>query len=579
MSWIFGCIGNPPQYLLDQFPKTHDSPDYHILKNGLYLAAGGNRKTTFFSKPSKSKGWIVCGVGMGTETSKPHLYSHSDWQTWISSGQKSPDGHFISLAWQKDMIHIQTDPLGLRDIYLSKFEDYTLLSTRPDWIANIHPLKLDVDAMGTKWFPVVPLSNQSLFENCQRFSTGDKVIISKNEFHVESHDWTDNIINTQSNDWTFTQENLNHLSEQFISIITAPLQSKGRLSLSLSAGFDSRFLLSCLIASNCKNWDVHSFGPDALPDNLVSKRMTDTLNIPHRRYNDPLPTLDESIQLIETYTSQSMLTDTVTTVLQLRYYQHFQNRDEVLIDGWGGEYWTREFFNKLLYLGKSAILNRDANAFLKLLEYHRGGFFTNDFEKQMHAGSVNIAQQMLDSLPDVSAFGLANWIDLLSIKTKLPNAMGPEQARVDSIVQNYMPLVQPILLKEIFKIPVNLRKDGKLLRQIIYKTAPQTTQFPLVKNVTKKPFGMTSLQARIWEKCHHTFGKPYQNMDKIIFLENLRTYIGDLYLSESVQNSQIYNKQKLASIIHPFLKGNRDTLSQVDWWLTFELFRKHHRLF
>ena len=63
-----------------------------------------------------------------------------------------------------------------------------------------------------------------------------------------------------------------------------------------------------------------------------------------------LPTTDELVELIKNYSIQSIVTNPVSSMLNLRFYDRLSNQNRVIIDGGFGEIWRRAFANKLLYL-------------------------------------------------------------------------------------------------------------------------------------------------------------------------------------------------------------------------------------
>ena len=84
--------------------------------------------------------------------------------------------------------------------------------------------------------------------------------------------------------------------------------------------------------------------------------------------------------------------------------------------------------------------------------------------------------------------GIDNWIDLFALRTRLPNASAPEQARSDSEFINYMPFIQPAFLKRVFETPVPERKNSKIFHEIIDDNSPMLKHFPLVKDGVIYPF-------------------------------------------------------------------------------------------
>lgn len=138
-----------------------------------------------------------------------------------------------------------------------------------------------------------------------------------------------------------------------------------------------------------------------------------------------------------------------------------------------------------------------------------------------------------------------------------------------------MPFLQPSLIKKISDMPVKLRSNGRLFREIIFANSPQLKKFNLAKGTVTQPFFFNSLQSRIWSMVNKKM-----NMNKYIdnkperMLKNLKEFITDSANSKNVKESGIYNYSKVMGIIENYYNGKKEFQSRLDWWLSFELFRK-----
>ena len=56
--------------------------------------------------------------------------------------------------------------------------------------------------------------------------------------------------------------------------------------------------------------------------------------------------------------------------------------------------------------------------------------------------------------------------------------------------------------------------------------------------------------------------------------ELLKDYVLDLINSSQVRNYYAYDKVKLEALSNEFNKGDKSCFNQIDWWLSFELFRR-----
>lgn len=86
---------------------------------------------------------------------------------------------------------------------------------------------------------------------------------------------------------------------------------------------------------------------------------------------------------------------------------------------------------------------------------------------------------------------------------------------------------------------------------------------------------MKDISATIWNKIQTRFGRSYTNTMLPNLLHKHQTEIRDLFSSEAVQNSEVYDTNKVAHILSSFYELNDYAFtSSLNWMLTFELYRK-----
>lgn len=136
-----------------------------------------------------------------------------------------------------------------------------------------------------------------------------------------------------------------------------------------------------------------------------------------------------------------------------------------------------------------------------------------------------------------------------------------------------MPFAQKSLLKNLFSIPVNERKNGKLFRSVIRDNYKQLSKFPLAKGNVTYPFKFGSVSSRIYTKLFSRFKQIDINEQKELF-RTLKEYILDLINSSDTQSYFAYDKNKLKKLAEEFNSDNQGSYQQIDWFLSFELFRK-----
>lgn len=577
MSWIIGATGIIDKDLQEIIKKLAQKPLYQIEEENLFILAGGIKPTCHYINNLENRSSILSvGVGISHTDEEFHLIKDGDWQAFTSDNAlERLNGHFVIIKWDKNEIRISTDKLGLRDIYYFKNSRQNIIfSTRLDWLVKISGAKINFKEFGSRWILFNQISRKSVFDEIERVSSGNSILINRltNSLSNQKNYWVPNFHKEE-----FTQNTFSNLLEK---LVTFPLSNNQMISLSLSGGMDSRLLLSFLLKNSHSNWYSHTFGDNRSADSVVVKKIISGLNIRHEQIDLPLPDIEGCIAEIKEYVSATIINSEASAILQLRNYNQLSGRDEIVIDGGFGEIWRRDFFNRLLLTGYKSLLRKDACEILPFMQYRRASIFNQDINDLMYAGSLEQLQEIFTELPAIEVIGAENWVDLFAIKTRLANYYSYEQARLDTIIYGFMPFVQPILLENIFNLNISHRKNGKLFKYLIDKNYKKLKDYPLAKGEITYPFWFNTPLSRVWKILSRKLKVNINNDNnpkKLIQL--LSPYILDKINSSSVKQCELYNYTKLISLSNS-LQNNELTVSQInelDWWLSFELFREHKK--
>lgn len=569
MSWFF-CIWDKNNFD-ESYQNIHDLTDTVYNDKDIYLAVGGASSTHFFEFDEQNKkGWLVCGVGLKNDDYDFRVMNFVDWRGVIDREEINLDsinGHYVILKFSQNKLEIYTDNLGLRDVYYSKRDGRYFLSTRIEWLSDCVNTEIDFEIFSSRWLLFNQITKKSFLNNINRLVAGEFIVIQNGEIKLSEARFEFDFRNG------FEVEEYEKLLR---SIISAAFRSDNTVALSLSGGLDSRVLLSFLLDYNFNGWSSHTFGDPKSPDSVVVKKLINLYGITHKQFHTEPITQDNAIKIVEDYSERSQVTNPVSIAFHMSNYYKFADKKLILIDGGFGEIWRREFFNKLFFLGKSHLFKQNYNAVIPYLKFNRVDVFDSGLIKEMNHSCVVQLEEIFSLITDIQNIGAGNWLDVFAIKTRLANYYSHEQNKVDEIIQNFMPFVQQRLLSKILQLNLQRRKSGKLFRELIRINKYSLTKYPLAKNDLIYPFHLGSFTTRLYSMINKKLSKKYPEDGSIQLFKLLKDYILDLINSSQARNYYAYDKVKLEALSNEFNKGDKNCFNQIDWWLSFELFR--HRI-
>lgn len=333
--------------------------------------------------------------------------------------------------------------------------------------------------------------------------------------------------------------------------------------------------MSLLLNNNIK-FDAHTFGNTNHPDCKIATKISNKNNFEHSLINLGFSAKSSLFDEVVKYTTDSLVNNVASSILQLQNYMPFANSNRLIIDGGFGEIWRREFFYKLYLKGKSELLKGNLIKVIPYLSLDRPEIFNIEIKNAMFAGISNQLDEIFSRLPRINLQNFENWLDLFAIKTRLPNFYSHEQTRLDQYVTSFMPFAQLSLLNNLWAIPAQIRRNGRLFKKLIYHNYPSLSRFSLAKGEFEHPYFLNSLQSRIWNilaKKYHS--KTDQNGIKHQFLNHFKEFIFDMLNTKSLRENTFYDIPQINKIASQYYQEHNLTLAnEVDWFLSFELFRQ-----
>ena len=561
-SWIFGLYSK--HSLSDEKKKEIESflPSGYIQSSSDHiLISYAENINTYFDEDKK---WLVNGVGISASASTYSWMQYKEWseyQDGINSFKAT--GHFLRINWSDKSVTIQSDIVGLKTVFLLKKGSEIYFSTNLKMILNfVKSPSLDFNAFGSKWLLYNQLVSRSIFKDIFKLPPNSKVTIENGDYVINENVWIPEV-----KDYS-TEAFWNDLH----NLLDINIPKDYKLSLGLSGGLDSRIILALL--QNTKNeFFVHTFGFEDEPDVQISRMICSELNIKHHLLLSDFNDKKFSKQL-PFFLAENELVEPASTFLRLYKLNDSYFSNKIMIDGANGEVYRRQFLNRLYYAGKKTILNKDVDKIFSVLRNSKADIFNSEISEQMQSGCKREIEEHLNIMPSLYDYGFENYLDWMNIKTRFVNYFGPEQMRLDSFIPSYMPYVNEILLSNVFSIPLNQKKYGKMFKDFLKSKNELFRSIPLVKGNTTYPFGLSTNSTFIYTYLKNKVKfnkKPNPAIQYYIAAgEEIKQVLNDA----STKNSGFYDWTKLQNTVNGFYSGNYKAVSQLDWLYSFELFRR-----
>ncbi|MEO8168405.1 MAG: hypothetical protein ABI623_09165 [bacterium] len=572
MSWVFGAIHDTFSPDAQQrFRSIHSDPIQSYRSEKIYVAVGGLKETcrsgSFQENESQSKGWAVIGSGLRLRSDDCIFLSSPDWQNLF--GQVEPvfstiDGHFCALRWNDDSVEVWIDEIGLRTLYVAPAKEGYLFSTRLDWLAQAASLdNISFSELGSAWLLTNKLNYNSPIHNITRIGPGGRARITVNSFTSANQAWTARVVPEANSSLVNTLEGFVH----------PVIAETGSLSLGMSGGFDCRLLLSLLVSQKKTPFVLHTFGSAKNPDVIIAKDIAGRLQISLTQYDEPLPSVDTTISLLKTYVAQTGLTGPASSMLKLRYYEAMHREGKTLIDGGYGEISRRQMGNRLLSKGTKILGEGDSENLFPLFAMHRASIFNQDVVKEMREAAKQEITEALSGI-EANSIGAESLVDLFLIRTRVANNSPGPQDWIDSQIVNYMPYSQPSFLREVFRTSLKERRNARLYRRTIRERSSVLTRFPLAKDGVTYPYAFTTIPSWIWRTAKKQLNLRYEEPYRLQLLLHVKEFVQDIVNSNTTRQFSAYDYSKIRNSVSKFYEGKNEFAPDVDWWLTFEIWRR-----
>lgn len=432
-----------------------------------------------------------------------------------------------------------------------------------DWLGNFCSNKINFFEFGSRWLLSNQLSQESILYDTIRIVSG--LTIEINAGRISITNFNNKIVENK-----FSEEDFTSKLKKFL---LAANHSGYETSLSLSGGFDSRVILALILYFKIDGLSVHTFGDEKHPDSIIAKQICHRLNIKHYQFSNLKNDLNYDEDELKNFVGQTLLGHPISAIKQLSLYKNIEKDNLITIDGGFGEIWRREFLNRILIKGRIALKTRNLESIYKYLVQFKADIFSDTIINQMKLGCLEQIKNIFNTEEKYKTE--EDRLDSIAINTRLVNYYGHEQARLDNIVSSFMPFAQFDLIKNLHELSLEARKNGRLFKRIIRETNPGLEEFRLVKGQVTLRYGLPTIIARIYSKLLKKIGKEYEDKNQHQFILNLQPKVFDIINSRAFRECEYYNHKKVISLAHRFYQGDISVTTQLDWWLTFEIFRQN----
>jgi Asparagine synthase len=560
MSWLFGILQkqNPLSVKIkidEEFQKVE-------TKN-LFLAVSNSRNSSLVTT-SQSDIQAYVGIPIIDIDGNKRIINHDLFSKLNSIKPQKLFGHFIYINYSDNRIIISNDTFGLRELYYFENKEQIIFSTRIDLIqCHIADFKINSEVFSSLWLTNFQLSNNSIINEIKRLGPAGTIYYDWKELRISNNKFTKSVL----------PDSVERFPELVSKYCNNNFHSYENMSLALSGGIDSRFILSILL-KNEQKFHCHTLVNEENNDLKISEEICRKFDIKHELLPRENLSIAESEDQILSYYKNIPPTIPLTQLLDFGFYGINHLKDNILLDGGFGGFYRRQYLNKLYLKGLKKFDIDSAEEIRDLLFAPKPPIFNNIFQDQLEKSLYNIVVEMISGFASSkNESDLAEILDLISIEFMLSNIYGSGQTILDQKLVSIMPLAQKDVIDFGMNIFLGVKKDSKLFKNLIRNNETKLAQINLVNNNLENPFYLNYKLAMIKLLLHRKFIKS-NNYERYIIFMSSKEYIYDLLSSNSVKNNDYLEYKENMKMVSQFFNGDLSKGEYVDWLLTFVLWSK-----
>ncbi len=493
-------------------------------------------------------------------------------------------GQYVAVRSAGDGLQLFTDVNCLRSWFVYRQNDYVLFSSRLEGISDlIGGLTLDFREFGSHWLGHNPPSDTLSINGVTPLSGRgwldlhvDKHLVLQSRFHDIVHNIEHDIVHTSETDEPEIRRGERRRGvggEDAFTELTGLLENyEGPIRLALSGGVDSRLLLSLAHRYRANNFGVIVYETADSRDAEIARRLADTLVIPCERIPaQPLRSLISS-GLLDRFARESFCISPLSAAVQLTNYRQIFDSDTntILMDGAFGEVGRTQFYRKVEWLRRIRTIRQPRiDDYVRALSFHRADVFTQDVLWAMQEGFRANVEAFVRGLESSDHSRPEDWE---GVRFRRRNFFGYAQAWIDNFGFNFMPFGQHCFVSRILDIPVAKRRGGAYYKDVIRKNAPAAARIPLSKGPSIYPFGLPATLVPFY-----TGFRRDARQQSALWMAH-RDYVYDVIRSTTTRSFGAYDMKKVDHLVDRLFSGREDLHTAMDWFLSFELWRRGHNL-
>ncbi len=564
MSWLFGILQKENQPAID-FDPDEDFQKAEI--DNLFVAASKNSKTAFLKSTPEFISAFT-GVPIFNENGRKKLFDSNSSSNYLSVDVNNLNGHFVWLKYSNNVLEIYTDTFGLRELYYIHTKEQLVFSTRKDLLTNyISGIRIDLKEFSTLWFTNFQLSHNSILAGIKRLGPGGKIIFNGKKVKIENKNFTKSVV----------QNPIEKFYESVKNYCLIENENNQKISLGLSGGIDARLILAMLI-KNKNDFNCHTLVNEENNDLKIARKICSSLGLKHKiLYREEINIAEYEKEILRFYRNIPPKIP-LTQLFDFGIFGIDYLKNYILIDGGFGEFYRRQYLNKIFLRGYGKFNIQEAGNIKNILFAPKPLIFGRETKHQMEKFITEHIRKMILSFPQPkNKKELSDVLDMISVNFMLPNVYGPGQIVLDQKFISFMPLTQIDTINNGFNIRLEQKSDSKLFKKIIKNSNGKLSRISLVKNNLENSFGLNDKFVMLKLLLDRKFIKK-NNFERYKILYTSKEYIMDLLNNTDTKNNDYLSNSENLKITTHFFNGDLSKGIFVDWLLTFIWWSKANKI-